>query len=273
MKIAICFFGITRSLPYTVSSIEKNIISPSKSIATTKIFGHFFDLKEISNPRSGESVTVNSNHYDLIKFDNLQTEKPDLFLPDTSFERVKSYGDIWNDDFMSLKNLYHQLHSLKNVFAASRSFGADITLLLRPDLLYIDNFAPLLKEVTSQNKSDFAYVPSWQPFGGMNDRLAIVKGSNAGEAIANRLNITESFCQQLNEPLHAEKLLKFSLNKAGVDARHFNQRAIRVRANGRRAKEFFGDSLFSHIMGNINFRINLLKDTMEMGLPQVTSKK
>lgn len=268
MKLALCFFGITRSLPYTARSIIERVVAPSRARAETRILGHFFDLKEISNPRSGEQLTITDGHYDLLPFDELQKEEPELFLADSAFEKIKTYGDVWEDDFRSLKNLFHQLHSLQTVYAMSRPFDADVTLFLRPDLQYLDDFSKVLDVVLGSNADEVAYIPSWQSFGGLNDRFAITKGKSASSAYANRLEVAPDYCRTNNIPLHAEKLVEYALGSAGIETRKFNLRAMRVRANGSRAKEFFGDNLQAHLIGKLRHSGDRLSGILGLRKPE-----
>ena len=66
MKIAIGFFGITRSLKYTIDSINKNFFDVFKSNNIDyDIFIHSYILKSYKNNRTGEKIT------DSTKIDNI----------------------------------------------------------------------------------------------------------------------------------------------------------------------------------------------------------
>ncbi|MBO1255197.1 hypothetical protein J3L16_05800 [Alteromonas sp. 5E99-2] len=235
MKIAICFFGITRSLKYTIGNIEKNIIKPASELAEVKLFGHFFNQKHVVNSRSGENEKLKSDEFKLLKLDEVILEEPDEFLPNTTFEASKTYGDNYDDDFTSLRNLYHQLYSLKRVTLLAEKWHADIVIFVRPDLMYHDSFYTDIKRALTLK--DGVLLPNWQHWNGYNDRFAIVSGENAIASYGKRFHKTLEFSIQSNASLNSEALLEFALkeNKVG----NFKLRASRVRANGEMKSECF----------------------------------
>ena len=113
MKIAICFRGISRSLTHTIESIRDNVFAPARELGEVKVFTHLFDQKEINNPRTGETGRLDTAEYQLLQSDWLTLEPPGECLAQHRFDALKSFGDPWNDQFSSLRNLIHELHSLK----------------------------------------------------------------------------------------------------------------------------------------------------------------
>lgn len=93
MKIAIAFFGITRSLNFTVKSIEENILSPLSDMGEVRVFGHFFKLAKINNKRSEEFIDISTSHYKLINFDGLIIEDPNLCLSRYDLKKIYSRKD------------------------------------------------------------------------------------------------------------------------------------------------------------------------------------
>ncbi|MDP3342373.1 hypothetical protein [Frigidibacter sp.] len=273
MKISICLFGITRSLPYTANSINDHVIAAAQKFGEIRVHGHFYNVKAIRNARSLENSVIKSGHYDLLNFDKLEIEEPDIFLPTSSFEKVKSYGDAWEDDFQSLKNLFHQLHSIDKSYKLAGDYAADITLFARPDLLYHDDLTEIFERAAAIKSDSAVLVPRWQAFGGVNDRFALAIGDTAARAVSGRLGLAERFCSTGSEPLHSERLLKFALDEASVRIETHGLRASRVRSNGLRAKEIFDHSLPGRIKANAAYRINLLMDRIGLGLPSIATKE
>ena len=161
IRIAICFFGITRSLSHTIESIEKNIFTPARTFGTVRVFAHFFNQKEVQNPRSGESGKFDAKEYTLLNPDWVHLEEPDDCLAIHGFETLKAYGDSWEDGFNSLRNLVHQLHSLNEVTKAASEWAPDIVLFVRPDLFYHSSVG---KHIATALKCESASVilPAWQ---------------------------------------------------------------------------------------------------------------
>ena len=53
-RISVAFFGITRSLSYTIDSIRSNIFASARGYGDVFVCCHFFHQSTINNPRSGE---------------------------------------------------------------------------------------------------------------------------------------------------------------------------------------------------------------------------
>jgi hypothetical protein len=240
MNIAICYFGITRSLTHTIGSIESNLLKPCNDIGNTEIFCHFFRLDTINNPRSGESGSLALDEYTLLAPSWLQLDAPDEFLSDYPVKEIFNYGDSWGDGFKSLKNLLHQLHSLKIVTQAVLSKNFDIVIFARPDLRYHDSIrSPLFRVIRSSYKNEVC-LPDWQHWeGGFNDRFAICKGAEAIQAYGNRIDEVMDYCKIHDAPLHAEKLLKYALTKKQIPTSMMTIKASRIRFDGTLKKEIF----------------------------------
>lgn len=264
-KIAICFYGITRSLGFTADSILGNIIAPARDLAEVKIFGHFYRMQRIDNPRSGEKGVTVGEDYHLLPFGGLQTEDPVACLSRYPFREICAWGDWWGDDYRSLTNLIHQLHSLRTVHEASREFGANVTVFARPDLLYYDTFHSALERALDAGR-DLVQVPRWQPFGGLNDRFAVTSGTAAAEAVATRVDLALEYCEKRQAPLHSEQLLAYAVAARNLPVELHSLRAGRVRANGARAKEIFDHRLSGRIAGNVRFHLQRGLDAVGLGL-------
>lgn len=241
-KIAICFFGITRSLTYTMRSIKNNIILPANEMADVRVFAHFFRQNLIDNPRSGEYGKLKENEHILLDLDWLSLEDPEICLQSHNFEDLKLYGDSWSDDFRSLKNLVHQLHSIDRVTDAAISWNPDIYVYARPDLLYHNSFSRVYQEAFSKD-IDIGFYPNWQLYGGINDRFFICRGKEIARAYGKRVHVARDFCKDFNEPLHSERLAAYALSDLKCTLRPIYLKATRVRSNGVLRKESFDHPL------------------------------
>jgi hypothetical protein len=243
-KVAICFFGVTRSLADTIGSIEQNIIQPSHDIGEVRIFSHFFNQEEIDNPRSGEDkISVKVEDYKLLQSHWVNIQEPDVFIDKNWFNEIKIFGDEYGDEFRSIRNLVHQLHSLQKVSDAALSWGAEIYIFARPDILYHDSFAKVLNRALYSGR-DTIYLPNWAHWGpGYNDRFCICVGDEAARAYAGRLSLMHEFCESRGR-IHAEKLVLYALKKSRLKIRFFSARGSRFRSNGKMVKENFKDFRF-----------------------------
>jgi hypothetical protein len=112
LRVAVVFFGITRSLRLTLPAIAANVVGPARGVAReVRLFGHFFTQTAISNARSGEEGTLDPEEYRLLELDAVETEEPGGCLDLYPMAEMQARGDIWRDDFASFRNLVHQLHS------------------------------------------------------------------------------------------------------------------------------------------------------------------
>jgi hypothetical protein len=250
MHIAICFFGITRSLRHTFPSIQTNILAPARSMGEVKIYSHFFRQAEVINPRNRENGIPDPEEYRLLNSDWLELEAPDICLDQWHFGALKSHGDFWKNDFVSLRNLVHQLHSLRRVTQAALAdlppHKDNLILFCRPDLRYHDAFSRSLRRAAA-HQGELALVPRWQSWTGVNDRFAICKGSDAGAAYGMRIENALAYCETTGGPLHSERLLAFALKSAGIPVKPFGLRASRVRVDGTERWEDFARPLLSRV--------------------------
>ena len=241
-RIAICFFGITRSLGHTIRSIEEHVLKPAATLGEVHLYAHFFQQARIDNVRSGESGALDPEEYRLLASDWLRLEEPETCLETWHFEAIKRFGDFWEDGFKSLRNLVHQLHSMRQVTLAALAEGADVCLFCRPDLRYHDSLAPALQRaVQSANgpRSPLAQIPVWQSYCGQNDRFALCTGEAAIRAYGTRIEQALAFCQATGRPLHSERLLAWTLDQANIPIRGIAARASRVRLDGSERIEHF----------------------------------
>lgn len=254
MAMAICFFGITRSLSHTITSIRQNVLAPARSKGGVRVYSHFFTQERIVNSRSGEDGPANTEEYRLLESDWLRLEEPESCLALWDFDGLKMHGDFWNTGFSSLRNLVHQLHSLDQVTKAALDDGATTCLFCRPDLRYHDNLAGPIR-VALDARKPLVQVPYWQPWTGLNDRFALCSGRDAIEAYGMRIRQAHQFCEQTSSPLHSERLLRYAIQNAGIPVRTIGARASRVRLDGSQRYEDFAPPL-----------INLWKRRIRSGL-------
>ena len=237
-KISICFFGITRDLEKTFPSIQKNLISPARQFAEVKIFCHFYDLKSIKNLRSQENEIKIKNNWHLFNADKLISEEPNLIFNNYSLEEIMTYGDIYKDNYKSIRNLIHQLFSLKKVYEISKKNNSDLTIFARPDLYYWDSFEKSIQDLLNISK-DYIAIPNWQFHKGFNDRFAICTSDYSSYIYSNRINQINNYLQNIQNCLIPEYLLFYSVFQSKAKTSLLDIKASRVRADGRVISEKF----------------------------------
>lgn len=236
-KIAIGFFGVTRSLKWTLPSIRENIIEPARQLGDVRLFAHLYQQTHITNPRSGEDDPLDPEEYRLLECDEVRLEEPGHCLEAARYEWILSHGDAFHDGGKSLANLIHQLHSLQMVGRMINVWQPDLVVLARPDLRYHDNLGNALRKQISRS-ARYISVPDWQWYGGVNDRIAI-GSAQACHAYSHRIDLIPDYLHKTGGPLPAERFLRFSLNKHGLVPVAIRITASRVRAAGRAEDENF----------------------------------
>ncbi len=229
-RIAIGFFGVTRSLKWTLPSIQEHILRPARELGEVRLFAHLYQQTHIENPRSGENDPLDPEEYRLLECDEVRLEEPGHCLDEARYEWILSHGDAFHDGGKSLANLIHQLHSLQMVGQMIDGWRPDIVVLARPDLCYRDTIGKYITMHRSLG-DNAVIVPNWQWYGGYNDRLAIC-GSQSYKVYTHRIDNIPVYLNKTGGPLPAERFLKFCLHLNGIQPVAAPIRAHRTRANG-----------------------------------------
>lgn len=235
MRCIIGFFGITRSLRHTIGSIQGGFYEPLDRDGIVRLTaGHFNLPAMINNPRSGEfNLLADRSEADLLDLDlrRLEPQADENIVP--YFTIANLFPDHFGDEYKSLFNLCQQLYSLSqlwsliNVIAPSDN---DYFLFLRPDLFYCDRFDPVIDLAPLVEDRADLIVPTWQGWGGLNDRFAFCTRRGA-EIYATRIRSMIEVCVELGG-VHSESLLAIVARNHGLRVRHTAIRAVRIRANG-----------------------------------------
>lgn len=232
-KICICFYGLTRSLNYTINSIQNNILKILiKNNYYYDIYLHTYDLSIINNKRNKEiNIKIDNEEYKLLNCDYIKIDNQDNFDKTININDYLKIGDPWPDNpKVSLFNLLRQLNSLKNVASIiNHDKNYSHYLYLRPDLKYLNEFNI---QIIENYKNNEFYTPIWGKFGGLNDRLGF-GNKEVMNQFANR--IIKSLEYSKKNKLHSEKFLKYIMNSYTI--KNINMKANRVRANGIESKD------------------------------------
>ena len=235
MRGFVGFFGLTRSLRWTAQSIRAQFYEPLAAAGITTLrAGHFNVPSVITNPRSGEAAIVpDRNECALLDLELCWVEPQEDTAVATELEVGRCFPDAFGDEYQSLANLCHQLFSLRRLWSLLELLGVgddDVVLLLRPDLFYLDALAPASQLKRLIDGCVDLIVPSWQSWGGLNDRFAFCTG-RAARAYASRIELFADGCVSLGT-MHGERFLNFLVRERHLRVELTDLRAVRVRANG-----------------------------------------
>lgn len=174
-RVGIVFYGLSRSLKYTLPSIQKHVFDVlQQNHIAFDVFWHSLALsKSLSNPRSGEmGVKIDNHEYIMmnpcvvnitaqdqimpIEFEKYITSRSitlnktkayisantSVPLEDTNSTTINQF-DLWEDQYGSVKNIlsaFFTLNQLKNtidLYSKSKYIKYDAIVVLRPDTAVI----------------------------------------------------------------------------------------------------------------------------------------
>lgn len=261
MKIAVCFFGITRSLTYTIGSIESNILTPARAHGDVRIFCHFYNQSRIASPRTGEQGVLDPEEYRLLKPDEVRLEPPDSYLDSDLAAEIRGFGDHYKNNFYSLNNLLLQLFSLRNSWEMAAPWTPDICIFVRPDLHYHDSFA----HYVAHPGRAMIQLANWgnncggfrndHVLSGRNDRFSICHDQRAMIAYGKRIECAVTYCSQYGHGLHSESFVRYALERERIRIAYIPLRASRVRFGGKISREDFRDDRFSKLRYGLKRKI------------------
>ena len=233
MKIAVCFFGITRNFAkYTLHSIERNLLAEvARYDPQFRRLAHFNKLTEVTSKRSKETgVAVDLEESRLLKCNVVElTDQHEVDQRiDSDFEFVKQFGDNWRDNFGSLKNLLRQFYSLNAVtrLLLDEKSKPDLVIFSRVDVRYETPIEiPNLRPGT-------LYTPWFDKYHGLNDRFALGDFETM-VVYGGRQSLIRQYCEETKKPLGAESYLPWYAKREGLRTRDLRSMNFsRVRANG-----------------------------------------
>ena len=237
-KVAIGFYGITRSLNYTIDSIEKNIFNVLKeNNFDYDIFLHKYNLDEYKNTRANEEYTKNidNNQYKLLKAKYLKIDNQNEVKSMLNLESYRTKPDPWKTNYETVDfyilGKYSQ-YSLTKIIENSNN-NYDYILFVRPDCLYLDRL-----DVSKFNLINYntILIPS---FGHqMNDRFAITNNKTYkiyGKIFEELLELSNKY------ELHSQTILGMILEKNNIENIKIKFNFARIRSDGKVAKRDIND--------------------------------
>lgn len=113
-KIAICFWGLTRSLKYTLQSIKENILDIISSYdINIDIYLHTYTFNSpYNNNRSKENnIILDFDEYLLLNPNFFLIEDQDQVKESLNLEEYRTHKDPWNTNYQTCDNFICALYS------------------------------------------------------------------------------------------------------------------------------------------------------------------
>lgn len=246
MKVAICFWGLTRSLKYTRDSINKYIFDVFKSNNVDyRIFMHTYTLHDkYNNPRSGEKdITLDNEEYKCINPDYVILDNQEQVKSSINFLQYRTHKDPWHNNYVTMDNFILAMYSKKRLlklFQDNDDESYTHFLMIRPDVKYLNNFD--IKWLTNI-KDNQIYVPDFGIFGcygGFNDRMALVCSKKVFVLYNSVFDMMLEYSKKTD--LHSESINRFNMNYNNIKTVFIPFYFNRVRATGKENKDDFGIS-------------------------------
>lgn len=255
-KIALVFYGLLRSIQYTLPNLQKHIFGAITDAGYDyDIYCHNYTFPpnhKYNNHRAREyNIDLDPNAYKLLNPKYYISDNQLEIADQLNLDAYRTHGDPWpKTGFKTLDNYLLAMYSRKKVTELlSQNIASDpqnheytMIMFLRSDVLF-ENSLPipkLLILITEQEKKNpptrVCLIPNFHHWlGGLNDRMFISKPSLAleyGMAFDKLLTISKE------RKLHSEQINKYLIQ----DVYHAIPILIpiffaRVRANGVILKE------------------------------------
>jgi len=172
MKIGLAFFGITRSLKYTIKYIKLNILDIlTRNNIEYDIFIHTYKLNSYKNIRTNEFINnIDNDEYKLLNAKYIQIDDQDEIKEKINLPLYRTNADPWETDYNSVDNFILAQYSksqLVNMIEKSNIIY-DYIIFLRPDVLYVNKFdIDFLKKITDNS----ICIPNFHLYNFKNDDI------------------------------------------------------------------------------------------------------
>ena len=240
MRIALGFWGITRSLTYTNDSINEKILNVFKmNNIQYDIFMHTFTINlPYNNNRAGEhNLRLNNKEYELLNPNFIVIENQENVKNKIDIFKYRTFPDPWDTNYETFDNFICAAYSknkLTDIIKKS-NINFDYIIFLRPDVKYLNDFSLSFLDMVDDNT---ICIPNFHCFSDFNDRFCITN--------AKTFEIYGRLFDKLFE--YSKKMKLHSETVNALNIKHNNIKIIkipfyfnRVRANGIEQKDANND--------------------------------
>jgi len=218
-KIAICYWGMTRSTKFVYDSHIQNLYSVLKNNNIEyKIYMHTWEVENNTNIIAQNicNIPVDHEEYKLLNPDVYKIEKQQEFIDNINFENYfneelyKIHGDNpqyeWKPQL--IRNHLCALESQKRVYnmVLRDDIPYDFIMFIRPDVMILNKF-----NVNWLNEIFDIMIPDTDHNEGLNDRFAIMS-LNKSFKYSTRIDEIIDF-RKNNGRIVSEKYIKYIIDK------------------------------------------------------------
>ena len=239
MKIAICFWGLTRSLKFTIESIQNKLFLPlEKNNIQFDKFIHTFYFEGLYNNKHGseKNIELDFDEYKLLEPDYFLKENQDEVIKNIDFSKYEFNNTVYNNR-TTFRNAILAQYSMKKVteLVENTKIKYDYLLFIRPDSKIIDKFNSRWFLFT---KNDRVLSPSFGRSKGLNNRM-FIGNYNQGIIFGKSIDYIEEYTKE--RVYIAEQFIMWVVKRKMFPnqkrlIKFINFRFLRIRANGEVAK-------------------------------------
>ena len=179
MKVALAFWGLTRSLKYTIKSIKENILDIlKKNNIEYHIYIHTYSISDdYNNVRAQEkNIKLDNNEYKLLNPYFAFVDSQNHIKAKLNLNRFRSHPDPWKTNYKTFDNFILAMFSkLKVTLFIERHGVYDYIIFLRPDVKYLNKFDINYFNLVNDNT---ACIPDFHLFSNFNDRFFLSNYKN-----------------------------------------------------------------------------------------------
>jgi hypothetical protein len=243
MKIAICFWGLTRSLKHTIHTIQKRIFDVFKNNNIPyKIFIHTYTVNTpYTNKRANEyNIILDNDEYKILNADYISIDNQDIIKKNIDFLSYRTHKDPWNTNYKTVDNFILAMYSKKKLyklFEDNNDGSFTHFLCLRPDSRYLNDFN--ISWITSIQNNEI-YIPCFcYKYWKFNDRLCLTSNINIFKLYTNIYDYMLDYSK--NKPLHSESIHRDIMMINNIKIKTIPFFFNRIRANKKEAIDVWID--------------------------------
>jgi hypothetical protein len=209
MRVAVCYWGMTRSTRHVYKTHEKylfEVLRLNNIHYTTYIHTWRTDFNIVWNEAS--RIPIDYDEWRLLNPNEYCLDHQDTFLQTLDFTKYfhADSHDEWHPCL--IKNHLCSLESMRRVFEMTQKHWADFVMFIRPDVQLQSYFNVAIFDTL---KEGHIAIPNDNHGEGLNDRFAVANYQTASH-YANRITELAEF-RRTQGRIVSEKYVKFILNK------------------------------------------------------------
>jgi hypothetical protein len=216
-KIAVCYFGMTRSTKFVYESHKQKLYDILKNNNIDyQIYMHTWETEKNIIWENPCEIPNDYNEYKLLNPDFYKIERQDDFLKTINFENYfnenlyKTYGGDTHHEWRPQLILNHlcALESQKRAYnmVIESNIQYNFIIFIRPDVMVLNNF-----DINWLNTNYDIMIPNTDHHEGLNDRFAMILFNKALK-YATRIDEIIDF-RKNNGRIVSEKYVKYIVEK------------------------------------------------------------